>query len=108
MPDARRPAPALDAETIRRMAAEEVRLALSPAEVDAAEHAARPAAGGDRPGRAGRPRRRRAGDEHHGGGVAAMIDLTTMTARKIADAVRRRETDRRRGGAGRPWSGSAG
>jgi hypothetical protein len=33
MPDA--PRPALEAETIRRMAAEEVRLAVSPAEVDA-------------------------------------------------------------------------
>jgi hypothetical protein len=29
------PRPALDAETIRRMAAEDVRIALSPAEVDA-------------------------------------------------------------------------
>ena len=33
MPD--EPAPDLDAETIRRMAAEEVKIALSPAEVDA-------------------------------------------------------------------------
>ena len=33
MPEA--PKPALEAETIRRMAAEEVRLALSPSEVDA-------------------------------------------------------------------------
>ena len=33
MPD--EPAPDLDAETIRRMAAHEVKLALSPAEVDA-------------------------------------------------------------------------
>jgi hypothetical protein len=33
MPDA--PSPPLDAETIRRMAAEEVRIALTPAEVEA-------------------------------------------------------------------------
>ena len=38
-----------------------------------------------------RPRDGRARGEHHRGGVAAMIDLTTQTARKIAESVRRRE-----------------
>ena len=41
------PNPALDAETIRRMAAEEVRIALAPAEVDALGPLAQLAPGGD-------------------------------------------------------------
>src|SRR5262249_21033569 len=49
------------------------------------------AARGDPPGSARRPGRGRARTGRHGGGLAAMIDLSRMTARTIAAAVRRRE-----------------